>query len=335
MLRKWCIGAAVSSSLFLAGSVLADEVQLSNGDKLTGKITQIAGGKLTIKTDLAGEVTVDTKDVVTFSTADPVNLKLKDGQRLEQKVGAAATTQSVSIENKDVAISDVKQLQTGLKQWTGSVVAGALLTRGNSDSDNFNLSFNAIRRTEDDRFTLGAGYYFGRQEDPTTGDDSTSVDNWFAQGKYDYFVSEKLYYYGNIRVERDRIAGLDLRVIPGVGLGYQWVEGPAFNFSTEAGLSYVFEKYDEGGSDDHLAARLAYHVDKAVNDKVGVFHNLEYLPSLERLDDYNIIADAGVRADLTEKMFGEAKVEWRYDSTPAPGAENNDLRFILGVGWMF
>jgi putative salt-induced outer membrane protein YdiY len=329
------IGAVFASALLLGGSVLADEVQLSNGDKLTGKISQIAGGKLTIKTDLAGEVTVDTKDVVTFSTSDPVNLKLKDGQRLEQKVGAAATTQSVSIDDKEVPVADVKQLQTGLKQWTGSVVAGALLTRGNSDSDNFNLSFNAIRRTEDDRFTLGAGYYFGRQEDPTTGDDSTSVDNWFAQGKYDYFVSEKMYYYGNLRIERDRIAGLDLRVIPGVGVGYQWVEGPAFNFSTEVGLSYVYENYDEGGSDDHLAARLAYHVDKAINDKVAVFHNLEYLPSLERLDDYNIIADAGVRADLTAKMFGEAKVEWRYDSTPAPDAENNDLRFILGVGWMF
>jgi hypothetical protein len=34
-------------------------------------------------------------------------------------------------------------------------------------------------------------------------------------------------------------------------------------------------------------------------------------------------------------MFGEAKVEWKYDSTPAPGAEKNDLRWVLGVGWTF
>lgn len=314
----------------------ADEVQLSNGDRLTGTITDIAGGKLTIKTDLAGEVTVDTKDVTTFSTNDPVKLKLKDGQRLDTRVGAGATTQSVAIDPRgEVPIGDVKQLQTGLGKWTGSITAGATLSRGNTESDNYSLSAAAVRRTEDDRFTLGAGYYLGRQEDPTTGDKFTSVDNWFAQGKYDYFVSEKLYYYGVLRVERDRIAGLDLRVMPGVGVGYQWVESPDFNFSTEAGLSYVYEDYDTGGSDEHVAARLAYHVDKRFNDKVTGFHNLEYLPSLERLDDYNIIADAGLRAALTTNMFGEAKVEWRYDATPAPGAVNNDLRFILGLGWLF
>ena len=39
------------------------------------------------------------------------------------------------------------------------------------------------------------------------------------------------------RSARDRIAHLDLRVTPGVGAGYQWIERPDFNFSTEAGLS--------------------------------------------------------------------------------------------------
>jgi putative salt-induced outer membrane protein YdiY len=324
------------AALLVCAAARADEVQLRNGDKLTGTITEIAGGKLTIKTDLAGEVVVDTKDVTTFSTDDPVKLKLKSGERLDARVAPAATTQAVAIEPKgDVAIDDVKQLQTGLRQWKGSIVAGAIISRGNSESDSFNLSANAVRRSEDDRLTLDGAYYLGRQEDPVTGDKFTSVDNWFAQGKYDYFATDQLYYYGVLRIERDRIAGLDLRVMPGVGVGYQWVESPDFNFSTEAGISYVYEDYETGGSDEHLAARLAYHVDKRINEKVTAFHNLEYLPSLERLDDYNILADAGLRATLTEKMFGEAKVEWRYDATPAPGAENNDLRFILGVGWMF
>ena len=74
-----------------AGAAMADEVKLSNGDRLTGTITEIAGGKLKIKTALAGDVVVDTKDVVTFSTDNPVTLKLKDGQTVERKVAASAT----------------------------------------------------------------------------------------------------------------------------------------------------------------------------------------------------------------------------------------------------
>ena len=53
------------------------------------------------------------------------------------------------------------------------------------------------------------------------------------------------------------------------------------------------------------------------------------------LGDFNLNADLGLRAQLTEKMFGEFKVEWRHDASPAPGADENDLRYTIGVGWKF
>jgi hypothetical protein len=38
---------------------------------------------------------------------------------------------------------------------------------------------------------------------------------------------------------------------------------------------------------------------------------------------------------MTAKMFSEFKFQWQRDSTPAPGALENDTRFLLGVGWAF
>jgi putative salt-induced outer membrane protein YdiY len=108
-------------------------------------------------------------------------------------------------------------------KWTGSLKAGAIITRGNSETENFNINFDATRRTEKHRITTGAGYFFGQQRDPNTGDDNTTVDNWFALGKYDYFFTPKFYGYFQTRVEHDRIAHLDLRVIPGIGVG---ISGP-------------------------------------------------------------------------------------------------------------
>ena len=107
------------------------------------------------------------------------------------------------------------------------------------------------------------------------------------------------------------------------------------NFNTEAGIAWVYEDYAVGGSDNHVAARLAYHFDRKFNEKVTFLHNLEYLPSLEDLSDFNVNADAGVRATLTKTMFTQLKVEWRYDATPAPDAAKNDVRYTLGVGWTF
>ena len=41
------------------------------------------------------------------------------------------------------------------------------------------------------------------------------------------------------------------------------------------------------------------------------------------------------RLRIGEGLFAEAKIELRYDSTPAPGAKKDDVRYLLGVGWSF
>ena len=57
---------------------LANGIVFANGDRLTGTVTQTAGGKVTIKTDVAGEVTVDLNTVTTFSTTATVQLHVGD-----------------------------------------------------------------------------------------------------------------------------------------------------------------------------------------------------------------------------------------------------------------
>jgi hypothetical protein len=139
-----------------------------------------------------------------------------------------------------------------------------------------------------------------------------------------------------VRAERDRIADLDLRFSPSVGVGYQWYETPTFNLSSEAGLAWVYEDFRNAGSDDHFAARLAYHVDWTPYKGVLLFHNLEWLPAFDDpFGDYNLNGDVGLRTTIVQGFFAEAKIEGRYDSVPAPGAEKEDLRYLLAIGWSF
>jgi len=324
----------------LAAPLFGGEVVFKNGDKLTGKVTALDGGKLTIESAVAGTITVDMANVSTFSTDEPVEIHLNDGTVLKQAVttspteGSIATTQG-SIDAQDVAIADIAKINPPPVKWTGSIQAGALITRGNSKTDNVSVGFDAMRRAEKDRITASGLYLYGRQEDPNTGDDSTTTDNWYLTGKYDYFLTEKLYWFSALRVERDRIAALDIRITPSTGLGYQWIESDDMNFNTEAGLAWVYEDFENAESNDYFAARAAYHFDKKINDKVDFIHNLEFIPSLEDISEFNLNTDAGLRVALTEKMFSEFKIEWRYDSEPAPGADKNDLRYIVGIGWQF
>ncbi len=338
-MRGWIKSLAVCAAAFVAAPVLADEVVFKNGDKLTGKIVSAEDGKLKIKSAVAGTVEVDLVDVKTFASDEPIALKLKDGTIIRQPVAAAEKAGEVAVKPgavaaQNVPIDSIKTINQK-ESWTGSLVAGGLITRGNSDTEAFNFSADATRRTDIDRLNLNGQYLFGRQEDPTTGEKSTSTDNWRLGAKYDYFINEKLYAFGSFAIEKDRIANLDIRLTPAVGLGYQWIERKDFNFFTEAGLAYVYEDYEGEEASENISLKLAYHVDKKLREGVSVFHNLTFYPSIEDISDYYLLTDAGIRADLTDSFFTEFKVELKYDATPATGSSRSDLRYILGVGWNF
>jgi len=341
MFRKWSARCAVAVGVCALGlSVQADEILFKNGDRISGKVLGIEGGKMKIKTAVAGEITVKADDVKTFSTDAPVEFRTKEGARITgpakaDAAGQVSVTPTGATAATPLPISSVRYLNFN-ESWTGAVIAGAMFARGNTYADQANIAFELGRRTELDRWTFTGGYNFGRQREPGTGDKTTTTDNWFATGKYDHFLSEKLYAFGSMRYEHDRIADLDYRLVPGVGLGYQWIDTGDMKFDTEGGLAYVYEKFGNDETNEAISVRLAYHLKKNFwGEKVQVFHNLEYYPSLKSVDDYLAVIDAGIRAALTQKMFAEYKIEFRYDATPATGSSRSDLRHIVGLGWKF
>ena len=326
------------------GTAYADEVVLINGDRLTGKVISAGGGKLKVGTALAGEVTVDLANVRSFSTDEPIELHLTDGTVLKQRVestdedGSAVRTTAGILGPQTLPLASIAQINPPPPppvKWTGSIRAAAGFSRGNSFTDTFSLQADAVRRSERVRKTLGAGYGYGRERSENTGEKNTTKDDWFAYGKYDYYLNKKVYLYGLGRVEQDRVADLLVRVSPSVGVGYQWVERPTFNLHTEAGLGWQYERYENGETDDHYVARLAYHIDRTIWTRYSLFHDLEFLPSLEDIDNFNVNAKAGVRVSLTKKLFAEFKAVWKYDATPAPTASKNDVDYLLSLGYSF
>ena len=111
----WTIRVVVVLAvLVFAAPALADEVIFLNGDRLTGKIVSAAAGKLILKTDAAGEVTIDLAKVKTFSTDEPVVVKTKpeEAPPVTTKVapsteGQVQTQPAPGVAPQAVPISDI------------------------------------------------------------------------------------------------------------------------------------------------------------------------------------------------------------------------------------
>jgi putative salt-induced outer membrane protein YdiY len=329
--------ALVIALAAVVSSARADEIVLNNGDRLTGTITA-AGSKLTIDTKAAGKVTVDLKDVKTFSTDEPTDIVLRDGTKVRARIESAGNGQ-IALASGAAPITVVpygrlKAINSPTAAWSGNVLVGGLLARGNTDVDSLNASAQLNHKTDHDQFTFFGQYLFGRQRVPGDGKHETTND-LLGRIKYEYDFTPRLYGYASVQAEHDTIAGLDLRLAPMVGPGYTWFDEPVFTFSTEAGIGYLYRQYAHDGETGTAAARLAYHLQSQINDKVSAFHDMEYLPGLDRIDNYVLNADLGVHTEITGKIYTEFRVDYRYDSKPAPGHGPNDLRFILGVGASF
>jgi putative salt-induced outer membrane protein YdiY len=336
--------AVLTGCLLLAVSAQADEVQLRNGDRLTGAIVQLTDGKLVLKSVAAGEVTIELGAVQTLGTDQPVQVVLKDGTSLSRRIRPAGAGQfameaEATLGERVFPLTDLTAINPPAKpavKWSGSISAGATFTSGNTSAEAINASVSVVRRSEKDRITAGADYGRGRQRDPTTGDDVTTEDWWRAVAQYDYFLSKKLYGFVNGRYERDKIAELDRRVVLGGGAGYQWIESDRLNFSTRGGLASVYESFDnQTKSKSDISLQLGYNFDAQLNGSVKFLHDLTYFPSLEKFSDYYLTSTTELRATLTETMFANFKAIFDYDATPAIGRGSTDVKYIFGVGVTF
>ncbi|MFA7174726.1 MAG: DUF481 domain-containing protein [Kiritimatiellia bacterium] len=327
-----------ATAILVAASTLrADVVVFKSGDKLTGKVISVADGKMTFDSAAAGSLNLKMEDIQTFATDEPITIEGADGSRTHSAAAAAAEAGRVTLtDGSSMPLTEMALVNPKAPKWSGSVIMGATFNRGNTHNDSASIDANAQLRRKDDRILLGAGYRFDKQRDKSTGKDNTTEDSWFLKGKYDYFVSEKTYLYGNALYEKDHISHLDMRLTPGVGAGYQWIERANLNFNTEGGLSYVHAKYtDPDETREHMSVRLAYHLDKKLNEYVKAFHNVECLPSLESTDYYLINADAGIQTKIVGRWVVEAKAALEHDAKPAEDRDKTDYRYVLGLGLTF
>jgi len=272
----------------------ADQVFLKNGDRLSGTISHLTDGTLTLKSDLVGEITIPLANIQTFASESPVEIHLKDGAVLNQAVRVAEGNQ-FAIEDGETLraqtfnVEDVVSVNPPAKpkpKWTGSVSGAWASTHGNTKTETISASVNMSKRTEKDRTTVSADYGKGKQEDKDTGEDETIEDWWRAKGKYDYFFSKKFFAFIDGRYEKDSIAELDRRVTVGIGGGYQWIESDDMSFSTEAGAASLYEKFDnQTDSNSELSMQAGYNFDKKITEGMKFVHDLTYYPAFDRFSD--------------------------------------------------
>jgi hypothetical protein len=325
----------------LAGSGRADELWLTNGDHLNGKVVRLAGGKLTFQSDPLGELQIDAAKVRTLTTTEPVEVHAADGSVVRDVLvsaedGSFRTAGTDRLGPATFQLAETESLNPPPVEWVGSLLAAAKLSRGNTVQDESDVELRAVRDAKENRITFQAAYAATRSQDQDTRDKISTEREVFGDLKYDQFVSERWYWFGRTRGERDGIEALDLRFLVGSGMGYQWIRTERTGLSTEAGLAWIRDDYEGSDrDDDRLSGVFSWDFSTKPSERWTAFHRGSYLPSLEDLDVMLVYTETGLRAELSKRWFAEGKIRWDYNSEPAEDRDRRDLDYILGLGLNF
>lgn len=325
-----------------ATPAFGDTVKLKNGDVLTGTVVSILGGKVTLKTAAAGDVTIDATQVETLSTDAPIHVMLPGGATFSGKAAMASggnvTVEADGVGQQTVALAtaEINKPADPERKWTGSVVGAATWTRGNTYTNSAAVDLNAVNRGKIDRITFDGWYRASRQKNQSSGITSTSERRFGAGLKYDYFMTDKSYWYAQMTAEKNAISAIDLRFVAGAGLGWQFLETDSTNLSGEGGISWFSENYSNGTETvNEAAARAAFHFDHKWNDVHSMFDDTEAYKIFGDPKDYLVKTKGGFRQKFSASFFAQEWVEFYWDPTPATGKGRRDVTYYIGVGWNF
>jgi hypothetical protein len=356
--------SVVGLLLLLAIPALADQIVLKNGDRLTGSITKSDGKQLVIKTDYAGDVTMKFDAIQSITSAGDLNVTLggktvvgpvtTTGDNLVVTTKAAgpveAPKSSVTLVRSPAEQAAYeKSLHPGLLEgWAGGLNLGFAVTRGNSETKNLDIAFNAARTGFHDKLILYTNSVYATNDLPTASP-HTTANSTGGGARYDHNFASRTFGFVNGDFLSNSLQDLNLRSTLGGGIGVHVVKNAATTFDLLAGVNYTHESYSSstipppptGGTfvparSDSLAGLT---LGDAFTHKVGkgtvITQSFFIYPDLSDTSQYRGTFNFGTVTKLNKWLGWQNSFGDIYVSNPPPGTKQNDLQLATGLNFSF
>lgn len=318
-------------------SLLADTVWLKNGDKLSGTILLLSGGKLMLQTEYAGSVTLDVQKIATLESDQALLVKQNDFVGEHAKSLKPAGQGQVELVNgetpKVVDLASISQMlpPKPLVQdlvWSGNLDFSADYKRAENHIEDYDIDLDTEARHGAWRHGIVVEY------DHETKNDERKSDRVELGYDLDRFLTERFFWQGQLKYSHDRIEELKIQRTLGTGPGYQFWDDALGAFS----LAGLFNRNDfvfADGSTEHFnSAAMEWDYRRYLSGKTLELYTQGELgaPFISEID-YVIDAEAGLRYKLNSWAALSLKAEW--DKVSSEYGDTNERRYMigLGVGW--
>jgi putative salt-induced outer membrane protein len=215
--------------------------------------------------------------------------------------------------------------------WTGSAGAGFSMNRGNTDTTNVNLSFEATRDPKTHSVWKFKALYLRGQNGA-----SATVDRFLADARNERDLSRRVYAFGALQFLEDRFKQIDYLWAPAGGVGYRIVAAPMTTLNVDGGLGAKIEKDTRVDRRTDPVVTLSDKFEHKLSKTSSITQGYGALWNATDVGDVIQTFTAGVAASLTART--QMKVEFldSYVSRP-PTVEvkQNDIALLATFVYKF
>ena len=348
---KLCVSAALAA-IIATPLLLADQVILDNGDRITGKIAKKDGDSVTILSDLMGAVTIKWAHVKSIVTDAPVTVVLAGGKTVEGKL--ATSGGQVEVAGQTAPLPSVTTVRNAAEQaryerflhpplyglWAGYYDLGIAATTGNSESLSITNALNAARATNNDKISIYVSQIYAKGEVGNTfGLTAQSLKGGWA---FNRNLSKRMFLSVFDDYANDKFQNLRFRGVFGGGAGFHAVASDRTKLDLAAGFSLDHESYSEAiapvkpGSSPSMTRNsgelywgddLSFKVNKAssLTQSFRMFNNVS------DSGQYRVNFNLGMATKIAKWLSWQITAGDNYITDPVPGKKTNDLLISSGI----
>jgi putative salt-induced outer membrane protein len=215
--------------------------------------------------------------------------------------------------------------------WTGSAGAGLALTSGNSDTSNFNASYDVTYDPKTNNVVKSDALYLrGKSAGNLT------VNRLGFDVRDQYSLSARAFIYGQLQFLRDTFKEIDYLVAPTAGVGYKLVDETQTTLSVDAGVGAVREKNPNLDAKTSGAFTASEHFMHKLSDLATVTEQVAGLWKTSDVGDSLYTFGGALAATLTSKSQLRIELLDTYKGKPPnPTIKKNDVATVFSIGYKF
>ena len=363
-ITAFAVGASLALTLFrqpLAAQAQGEavrpgqkvELQLANGDRLTGELIWRGDGKIRFRSPVLGDLTLAETDAAILEIPEALDPAAAAHGDAANPAPSPARTPSARPEpraipssGKTSAAPQDPAASPAKERWKGKVELGSVQQSGRTEPLSYNVRAEAEKTMRRHTLRATGRLLYAEQNDKPGADRQDAAFRWRYQLSKRTFAQAQTTYYS------DAIIQIQTNLEQNLGLGYRIIDLPRHVANFGGGVTAQYREWDAGTNGWAPYGELFQDYTFKINDRVSFNQDAvaQYSPSDRAFnipnrnspslvdpdeENYKVRFNSTLQGKVTERISVNLRFEYELDNAIQIEDARETQRVTSSVGYAF